>query len=135
MDTGTLEISRLALLAPRNSMAAMETSTAACSARCSSPATVPCRSRSALPGWSSSLHRDLGLQVWSGGLDGATSLAFIGRKAHTLIVCRPGRGWLPTGRPAETHPAEITLTGAPDARRPAADLRPMPYLVNTSSAP
>lgn len=87
------------------------------------------------PATADALHRVLGLQVWSGGLDGATSLAFIGRKAHTLIVCRPDRGWLPTGRPAEIHPAEITLTGAPDARRSAADLRPMPYLVNARSAP
>src|SRR5882757_4416333 len=61
------------------------------------------------------LHRDLGIDIWSGGVDGADSLAFVGRKAHTLILCRPGRGWLPTGRPAEVHPVDITLAGARNA--------------------
>lgn len=56
------------------------------------------------------LHERLGLQLWSGDLD---SLAFVGRKAHTLILCRPGRGWLPTGRPAEQHPVEVVFAGGP----------------------
>jgi catechol 2,3-dioxygenase-like lactoylglutathione lyase family enzyme len=51
---------------------------------------------------------ELGLELWSGGFDG---LAFVGRKAHTLILCRPGRGWLPTGRPAERHPVEVAVSG------------------------
>jgi catechol 2,3-dioxygenase-like lactoylglutathione lyase family enzyme len=54
------------------------------------------------------LERDLGLELWSGD---AAQLAFVGAKAHTLILAPPGRGWLPTGRPAETHAATVTLTG------------------------
>lgn len=51
-----------------------------------------------------------GLPLWDGGIaaDG-TGLAFLGRKAHTLIVAPTGRGWLPTGRPAEAHPVEVEL--------------------------
>jgi catechol 2,3-dioxygenase-like lactoylglutathione lyase family enzyme len=54
------------------------------------------------------LERDLGLEFWSGD---AAQLAFVGAKAHTLILAPPGRGWLPTGRPAEPHAATVTLTG------------------------
>jgi hypothetical protein len=42
------------------------------------------------------------LPFWSGSTE-ADSLAFCGAKAHTLIVCSLGRGWLPTGRRAEVH--------------------------------
>jgi hypothetical protein len=42
------------------------------------------------------------LPLWSGSTE-AESLAFCGAKAHTLIVCSLGRGWLPTGRRAEVH--------------------------------
>ena len=59
------------------------------------------------------LARELGVELWDGHAGG--SLAFVGRRAHTLILAPPGRGWLPTGRPAEPHPASITLTGAPGA--------------------
>jgi len=54
------------------------------------------------------LERDLGLELWSGD---AAQLAFVGAKAHTLILAPPGRGWLPTGRPAEPHAATVILTG------------------------
>ena len=54
------------------------------------------------------LERELGLELWSGS---AEQLAFVGAKAHTLILAPPGRGWLPTGRPAEAHAATVTLTG------------------------
>jgi catechol-2,3-dioxygenase len=54
------------------------------------------------------LERDLGLELWSGD---AEQLAFVGAKAHTLILAPPGRGWLPTGRPSEPHAATVTLTG------------------------
>ena len=54
------------------------------------------------------LEHDLGLEFWSGD---AAQLAFVGAKAHTLILAPPGRGWLPTGRPAEPHAATVTLTG------------------------
>jgi catechol 2,3-dioxygenase-like lactoylglutathione lyase family enzyme len=58
------------------------------------------------------LERELGLELWSGAVeDDATGLGFVGRKAHTLILAGPGRGWLPTGRPAEVHPVGVTLTG------------------------
>jgi catechol-2,3-dioxygenase len=75
------------------------------------------------------LERDVGIEVWDGGLDGATSLAFIGRKAHTLIICRPDRGWLPTGRPAESHPVDITLTGDRDA---VTELSPVPCRIRVT---
>ena len=38
---------------------------------------------------------------------------FVGEKARTLILAPPGRGWLPTGRPAEPHPVEARLSGSP----------------------
>jgi catechol 2,3-dioxygenase-like lactoylglutathione lyase family enzyme len=52
-----------------------------------------------------------GLELWSGAVnDGGSSLGFVGRQAHTLILCSAGRPWLPTGRPAESHPAEVRMT-------------------------
>jgi hypothetical protein len=54
------------------------------------------------------LERDLGLELWSGD---AEQLAFVGAKAHTLILAPPGRGWLPTGRPSEPHAVTVTVTG------------------------
>jgi catechol 2,3-dioxygenase-like lactoylglutathione lyase family enzyme len=56
------------------------------------------------------LERELGLDPWSG--DAASGLGFVGRRAHTLIVSRTARGWLPTGRPAEVHPVTVTVSGA-----------------------
>jgi catechol 2,3-dioxygenase-like lactoylglutathione lyase family enzyme len=53
-----------------------------------------------------------GLELWSGSAEGEDALAFVGRRAHTLILCPPGRPWLPTQRPAECHPATASLTGA-----------------------
>lgn len=67
------------------------------------------------------LRDELGLPLWFGDVTGPSSLAFVGRKAHTLILSRPGRGWLPTGRPAEIHPVDVTLS---DDRAAAADLSP-----------
>jgi catechol 2,3-dioxygenase-like lactoylglutathione lyase family enzyme len=58
------------------------------------------------------LEDELGLPLWSGSVDDdATGLGFVGRKAHTLILAGPGRGWLPTGRPAEVHPVAVTIAG------------------------
>jgi len=61
------------------------------------------------------LHGQLGIDVWSASdaaaLDDPGDLAFIGRKAHTLILSPPGRGWLPTARPAEPHPVQVLLSG------------------------
>jgi catechol 2,3-dioxygenase-like lactoylglutathione lyase family enzyme len=59
-----------------------------------------------------SLLRELeteGLELWSGTVDEPDRLAFVGEKGRTLILARPGRGWLPTDRPAEPHPVEYRL--------------------------
>jgi catechol 2,3-dioxygenase-like lactoylglutathione lyase family enzyme len=55
----------------------------------------------------------LDLQLWDGTLDEPNRLAFIGERTRTLILSSPGRGWLPTGRPAEAHPVDVVLTGPP----------------------
>jgi catechol 2,3-dioxygenase-like lactoylglutathione lyase family enzyme len=57
-----------------------------------------------------------GLELWYGEVGRDEGLGFVGRKAHTLILVPPGRPWLPTGRPAESHPVEVALTrlGQPD---------------------
>jgi hypothetical protein len=64
------------------------------------------------PSLAGSLGRDLGLEVWDGTVAGEGRLAFVGEKGRTLILCRAGRPWLPTGRPAEAHPVEVVLAGA-----------------------
>jgi len=59
-----------------------------------------------------SLLRELeaeGLELWSGTVDEPDRLAFVGEKGRTLILAPPGRGWLPTDRPAEPHPVEYRL--------------------------
>jgi hypothetical protein len=50
-----------------------------------------------------------GLALWSGTVEEPDRLAFVGEKGRTLILAPPGRGWLPTGRPAEPHPVEYVL--------------------------
>jgi catechol 2,3-dioxygenase-like lactoylglutathione lyase family enzyme len=57
------------------------------------------------------LANGLNLNLWDGVLDVANRLAFVGERARSLILSRPGRGWRPTGRPAELHPLEVVLTG------------------------
>lgn len=49
------------------------------------------------------------LPLWSGTIDDPERLAFVGEKGRTLILAEEGRGWLPTGRPAEAHPVEFEL--------------------------
>jgi hypothetical protein len=56
------------------------------------------------------LKDELGLELWDGSLDEGR-LAFLGERARTLILGPAGRGWLPTGRPAELHPVEAELSG------------------------
>jgi len=51
----------------------------------------------------------LGFELWSGGLEEPDALAFVGERGRTLILTRAGRGWLPTGRPAEIHPVEAVF--------------------------
>jgi len=65
-----------------------------------------------LVGDRSALLADLeerGLELWSGSIDAPDALGFVGEKGRTLILARPGRGWLPTGRPAEAHPVDFVL--------------------------
>lgn len=57
------------------------------------------------------LEKDLGLRMWDGELHEPGRLVFVGERARTLILSPPGRGWLPTGRPAEAHPVKLVLTG------------------------
>ena len=54
----------------------------------------------------------LRLELWDGSLEEGR-LAFLGERARTLILGPPGRGWLPTGRPAERHRVEAVLSGGP----------------------
>ena len=65
------------------------------------------------PAAADALRRELGLELWDGSVDGEARLAFVGEKARTLILCRAGRPWLPTGRPAEAHPVEVVLAAGP----------------------
>ena len=51
---------------------------------------------------------EYGLELWEGSLEPGR-LAFVGEKGRTLILAPPGRGWLPTGRPAEPHPVDVLL--------------------------
>ena len=55
----------------------------------------------------------VGLELWDGTLEEPGRLAFVGEPARTLILSPEGRGWLPTGRPAEPHPVSALLTGPP----------------------
>jgi len=66
------------------------------------------------PSLAAQLERELELEVWDGSVQGVGRLAFVGEKARTLILCRAGRPWLPTGRPAEAHPVEVVLFGPPE---------------------
>ena len=58
-----------------------------------------------------------GLKLWDGTVEEPDRLAFVGEKGRTLILAPAGRGWLPTGRPAEPHAVELVLK-LPDARVP-----------------
>jgi catechol 2,3-dioxygenase-like lactoylglutathione lyase family enzyme len=58
------------------------------------------------------LQAELGLELWDGSLEEGR-LAFLGERGRTLILGPAGRGWLPTGRPAELHHAEAQLSGPP----------------------
>jgi hypothetical protein len=50
-----------------------------------------------------------GLRLWDGTIDEPDRLAFVGEPGRTLILAPSGRGWMPTGRPAEPHPVEFRL--------------------------
>ena len=53
----------------------------------------------------------LGIELWSGTLDEPGRLAFMGGRDGVLILSEPGRGWMPTGRPAELWPVEVEVDG------------------------
>jgi hypothetical protein len=59
---------------------------------------------------------ELELELWNGTLDVPGRLAFLGERGHTLILAPEGRGWIPTGRPAEPHPVEAVISGLPPGR-------------------
>jgi hypothetical protein len=69
------------------------------------------------------LHEELRLEQWDGDIDDETRIAFVGEKARTFILSPEGRGWLPTGRPAESHPCEVVLAGAPERAALVGDSR------------
>ena len=52
-----------------------------------------------------------GIRLYDGSLEPGR-LAFFGDRATVLIVAPEGRGWLPTGRPAEPHPVDVVAAGA-----------------------
>ena len=56
--------------------------------------------------------RPLGLELWDGTLDEPDHLAVVGERGRTLILSPQGRGWMPSGRPAERHPLEAELSDA-----------------------
>jgi catechol 2,3-dioxygenase-like lactoylglutathione lyase family enzyme len=58
----------------------------------------------------------IGLEMWDGTLQAPNLLAFVGEKGRTFILAAPGRGWMPTGRPAEPYPV-ATLIETPRAAR------------------
>lgn len=57
----------------------------------------------------------LGIGLWDGTLDEPGRLAFMGGRDGVLILVQPGRGWMPTGRPAELHPVEAVVAGPREA--------------------
>lgn len=55
------------------------------------------------------LGRELGLELWDGEVEHGGRLGFVGSRGRTFVVSAPGRGWLPTGRPAEAHPVDVVI--------------------------
>jgi hypothetical protein len=57
------------------------------------------------------LHRleAVGLELWDGEVEGENRLGFVGERGRVLILAPPGRGWLPTGRPAEAYPVAALI--------------------------
>ena len=53
----------------------------------------------------------LDITLWSGTLDEPGGLAFMGGRDGVLILSEPGRGWMPTGRPAEPWPVDVVVEG------------------------
>lgn len=76
------------------------------------------------------LQTQLKLPLWFGSIEEPGGLGFVGRKARTLILASPGRGWLPTGRPAEVHPVEVSLTGPSEGQ---VDIAGTPYRIRATA--
>src|SRR5262249_35648377 len=57
----------------------------------------------------------LAIELWSGTLDEPGRLAFMGGRDGVLILSGPGRGWMPTGRPAQIWPVDVEAEGERDA--------------------
>jgi hypothetical protein len=57
----------------------------------------------------------VGVELWDGTIDEPGRLAFVGERGRTFILAPPGRGWLPTGRPAEAHPVDVRVDGVTSA--------------------
>jgi hypothetical protein len=68
----------------------------------------------------------LAIELWSGTLDEPGGLAFMGGRDGVLILSEQGRGWIPTGRPAEIWPAEVVVAGPPEG---TTELPGTPYRV------
>jgi hypothetical protein len=70
----------------------------------------------------------LGISLWDGTLDQPGRLAFMGDRRGVLILSPIGRGWMPTGRPAEAHPVEVRVLGVDNARITTPDV---PHRIST----
>jgi catechol 2,3-dioxygenase-like lactoylglutathione lyase family enzyme len=68
------------------------------------------------PAMAERLSAVLGLELWDGTVTEPSLLAFVGERGRTLILAPQGRGWVPTGRPAEAHPVEAVLATERAAR-------------------
>jgi len=71
----------------------------------------------------------VGVALWDGTIDEPGGLAFAGEQGRTLILAPPGRGWLPTSRPAAPHPLTATLAGGRDPT----DLVTLCYLLDPAA--
>lgn len=60
------------------------------------------------PAAATAIESVFGVPVWDGSVDGR-GLAFVGRRAHTLILSPAGRNWLPTQRAAAVCATELEL--------------------------
>lgn len=72
----------------------------------------------------------LGIRLWDGTIDEPGRLAFMGGRDGVLILSPTGRGWIPTGRPAEVHRVETAVAGDRDAE---VTLPGTPYRVQTNA--
>jgi hypothetical protein len=60
--------------------------------------------------------QSLGLALFRGTVGEPGRLAFVGERGRTFILAPPGRGWMPTGRPAEPYPVTALIETPEPAR-------------------